>query len=302
MTPVFFRKAHRIDFQGIVRLIAKENEIPERQCIHSSIGDSPESILREMLKWDEIGEVSFVIALQDGRLVGVMGSEFDEELGRGWLWGPFALVQDWEALADSLYEELFQILPASIRQFGAFLNAANQRGVSFYLQRGFERHGVSHVYQAARPAMSVPVQEPCPALKSEHKEGFTALHTSIFPNAYYSAQRVLDQIDEDNQVFVFPQGERVLGYVYATVGSDVQSGEVEFLGVHEDARRRGIGRQLLLSALQWLFEVKGVSPVVLTVYDENNSARSLYEGAGFDLKYTGVGLDLADTRGDVTNG
>jgi GNAT superfamily N-acetyltransferase len=61
--------------------------------------------------------------------------------------------------------------------------------------------------------------------------------------------------------------------------------------VREDARRQGYGRCLLLSAVDWLLDVGGVSRVTLNVGDELVHARELYENAGFRLRFTGVGLE-----------
>jgi ribosomal protein S18 acetylase RimI-like enzyme len=87
-----------------------------------------------------------------------------------------------------------------------------------------------------------------------------------------------------------------LGYVSPVVLADGAGGEIDFLGVREDSRRRGIGRKLLQRALYWLFEEKNVTPITLTVLGKNMEARSLYESVGFRLKYTGVGLRKTDFR------
>ena len=106
------RKADRADFSGIARLIARQNETPELQCIHS--GEGCESILQTMIKWADASEICFATALQDSQLVGAFGCEFDESLGRAWLWGPFALTANWDELAAALFHKLLAILPAAI--------------------------------------------------------------------------------------------------------------------------------------------------------------------------------------------
>lgn len=78
-----------------------------------------------------------------------------------------------------------------------------------------------------------------------------------------------------------------MGYVYAILDESGE-GYLEFLGVRPDARRRGLGKRLLLTALNWLFEVKDVSTVGLTVSGDQNNARSLYEKVGFHIRYTGL--------------
>jgi ribosomal protein S18 acetylase RimI-like enzyme len=281
--------ALKSDFPPIAELIAEQNQTPERQCIHSSSGSGPDSILNTMVKWDEIGEIIFVVAKQGERIFGVMGCEFDEGLGRGWLWGPFVLVDDWSGLAAALYHGLCNALPAPIRQLDTFLNVLNQQGQDFYRDQGFLINSTAHVYRADGLTASVDGLETCPPLAPEYYQGFIALHSTIFPGAYYSADRVIQQIDDQNQVFIYFDGNQVLGYVYASFEGDSSDGEVEFLGVREDARGRGIGRSLLRTALIWLFDEHNASQVTLTVNQENVNARALYERVGFRLKYTGVG-------------
>jgi GNAT superfamily N-acetyltransferase len=53
-------------------------------------------------------------------------------------------------------------------------------------------------------------------------------------------------------------------------------------------RGQGLGKRLLLSALCWLFDIKRVPEVGLTVSDGQVNARSLYEQAGFRIRYTGL--------------
>jgi ribosomal protein S18 acetylase RimI-like enzyme len=283
--------ASKDEFPQIAELVVGQNQFPERQCIHSSVGDRAEDILQVMLKWEKIGEIAFVLAQQDGRVVGALGSEFDEGLGRGWLWGPYALVQDWQPLANRLYQALLAALPPSIRQLGAFLNVLNLQGQDFYRALGFSTTNLAHDYSAKNLAPSVNESEVCRQLTPEYHHDFISLHSTIFPNAYYSAERVIEQSDDQNQIFVYPEDNQVLGYVYASFSGDSKEGEVEFLGVRQDSRGRGIGRQLLQTALWWLFEELKASQVTLTVNQDNVNARALYESVGFQLRYTGIGLE-----------
>ncbi len=273
------------DFPEIARLIDRENQTPESQCIHS--GEGYEGILQTMNKWDEVSEICFAIAVQDGQLIGLLGSEFDEEMARGWLWGPFALVEDWDRLAAALLQELLSILPPAIHRLDFFVNIANQRASRFYLAHGFQQPERSYVYLAPRPRGPISVPEPCEPLPPERAAAFCALHDTIFPRTYYTGQDILDQQDGDHQLFVCREGGELLGYVYAIIDEGGE-GYVEFLGVREDVRARGLGKRLLLTALEWLFEVKHVSAVGLTVAEGQTNARSLYENVGFRIKYTGL--------------
>jgi ribosomal protein S18 acetylase RimI-like enzyme len=97
-------------------------------------------------------------------------------------------------------------------------------------------------------------------------------------------------IGQSHQVLVVADGEEVLGFAVVSTEDGPTAGEIQFLGVREDKRHQGYGRQLLLSAIDWLVEGAGVSRVSLNVGEELVHARSLYESVGFKLRFTGVGL------------
>jgi ribosomal protein S18 acetylase RimI-like enzyme len=289
---IAIRAAVRDDFPALARLIARQNERPESQCIHS--GEGYESILQTMIKWDEADEFSFAVALRDGHLVGASGCEFDESLGRGWLWGPFALTANWDELANTLLDELLALLPPAVSRLDFFLNEANQRAYDLYLSRGFGMPKVSHVYVAPRPPTLRPLPESvCPQLEPRLAGPFADLHDAIFPNTYYTGRQIIDQLDGEHRVFVCVSGDvsapgdEVWGYIYAIIDESAE-GYVEYLGVRSDRRGQGLGKCLLLTALDWLFRVKNVSEVGLTVSDDQANARSLYEQVGFRIRYTGL--------------
>ena len=116
------------------------------------------------------------------------------------------------------------------------------------------------------------------------------LFEMLFPKAYYSAERIIHMIGGSHQVLVMNAGEQVFGFAVVSTEGGESVGEVQFLGVREDCRRRGYGRQLLLSAIDWLLDRAGVSHIALNVNEELVHARELYESVGFRLQYTGVGL------------
>jgi ribosomal protein S18 acetylase RimI-like enzyme len=287
---ISIRPAHKEDFEIVSKLIADQNKNPETHCIQSDTGNDYQSIRNEITRLDLDSEICFMAAFQGEQLIGTLGCELDVELGRGWVRGPFVIANpdDWENTSSSLLQGLQNTLPSTIHWLDSFLNIANERGNNFYLAHGFKKLRLVHVYVAATPENPSGLSSICESLHPNQAQDFITLHESIFPQTYATGQRILDKIDDHHQVFVYTQGSELLGYLYAAIEEESGDGTVEFVGVREEARGKGIGRQLLLSALHWLFEVKGVSQATLVVNDNLTNARSLYESVGFKLKYTGV--------------
>lgn len=290
MENIDVQKARKEDFEAISALIAAQNKNPDTHCIHSETGLDAQSICNEMIRLDADSEICFVMTPVDGLVTSAMGCEFDVELGRGWLRGPFIVdcKADWNTTAVTLYERLLDVLPEPIHQLDTFLNIENQRGNAFYLQHDFRQLRLVHVYECQHPENHLKPSELCETLNPKQAQSFVELHNTIFPGTYADGQRILNKLDDQHQIFVWCQGNELMGYLYAAIDDDTGDGSIEYIGVREDSRGKGIGRQLLQTAMHWLFEVKQVPNVILVVNDDLANARSLYESVGFRLKYTGV--------------
>jgi ribosomal protein S18 acetylase RimI-like enzyme len=125
-----------------------------------------------------------------------------------------------------------------------------------------------------------------PELSAPYCAQFIHLHHHLFPRTYASAQQILDTRTERAKVFVVTEQEQLLGYVVAKVDLEAGSGYTDYIGVEEDARGRGVGRQLLAAVLQWMFAFASVQQSALTVTTTNIPALRLYEGIGFQRERT----------------
>ena len=290
MKNIEIRKAQNAEFDVIARLIVDQNKNPATHCIQSDTGADYDGVRQEISNLAARSEVCFVAAFQANQLVGTLGCELDEEMGRGWVRGPFVLAadDDWDKLAAALLQELLSILPPAIRCLDSFLDIANEQGNRFYLSNGFQQLRLVHVYLALPPEKPFILSPSCPTLPPVYRQEFVALHNTIFSQTYATGERILDKLDDNHQVFVFIEGDALLGYLYAVIDEEAQEGLVDFLGVREGASGQGIGWQLLQTALHWFFVVKKMPQAGLVVNDDLTNARSLYEKVGFMLKYTGV--------------
>ncbi|MFC1849324.1 hypothetical protein ACFL27_03860 [candidate division CSSED10-310 bacterium] len=88
MENIIFRVAQRDDYQKLAEWLVHVSQAPEQHCLHTWSGQSAAGLQQELLKyWDE-SELCYVLAQRNDQLAGAMGSEYDQNLGRGWLHGP----------------------------------------------------------------------------------------------------------------------------------------------------------------------------------------------------------------------
>jgi GNAT superfamily N-acetyltransferase len=291
MQDIIFRAAQRDDYQELALWLVTAGQAPEQHCLHTWSGQSADALWQQLLSYWDTSEMCYVMALQDGQLAGAMGSEYDKELGRGWLYGPHVATENRETIAVELFTRLLAELPACIRQLDAYLNVENVRGRRFYAQQGFkERENLSYDFWLMPGDRVVSGDKRCHLLAKPHKASFKQLYETLFPAAYYSGERMLRMIGQSHQVLVVAEEKEVLGFVVVSIDESLSTGEIQFFGVRENYRRQGYGRRLLLSAIDWLLDKAGVSQVCLNVGKELVYARSLYESVGFRLRFTGVGL------------
>jgi GNAT superfamily N-acetyltransferase len=292
MQNLIFKVAQSGDYKQLTEWLVQVSQSPEQHCLHTWSGQSAKELEQQLLSYWDDSELCYVMALRDGQLVGAMGSEYDEELQRSWLHGPHVVAEDWEPIATQLFTRLLAELPACIRQLDSYLNIKNEQGRRFYTKRGFkEREHLNYDFWLEPEERVVSDGKDCLLLGKNQEESFKKLYKALFPSAYYDAERIVTMVGQSHQVLVVAHGEQVLGFVVVSVEGDQSVGEIQFLGVREDCKRRGYGRRLLLSAIDWLFDRAGVIRVCLNVAEELVYARDLYESVGFRLRFTGIGLE-----------
>jgi len=285
------RCAERRDLARLAEWLCRVSSVPESQCLHSWSGESPDELRERLAKYLDDSELQYLLLESPGRLSGAMGAEYDLSLGRAWLHGPHVTDEDWEGGADTLFSELLATLPPEVEHLTAYVNTRNSRARGFLAARGFsERDTESHEFWL-KPWGDRGVAESCTVdLGPEHRESFSVLYDSLFPAAYYSASRVIEMIGRTHHVDVVAEGSEVLGFAVAASEVEEAPGEVQFLGVREDCRGKGLGRGLLQSAVNWLFDEAHVPRISLNVDADILTARKLYESVGFRLQFSGIGL------------
>lgn len=269
------------EFAAVAQLIETQNANPATHCLHS--GEHASEIEALFQKQPAL---HFVVAQQDGVVVGAMGCEVEED--RGYLQGPFVDGADFAATAASLWLALQSQAPLPER-CDAFLNVQNKRGAAFYLSLGFKRGQGAQVY--VLPAASLPALDAPPANRfmPQCSDGVRALHCLAFPDNPLAIEAFMAPNDDERRLFVCGDNRRCFGYVAASINDSPREGYIDLLAVDAAVRNQGYGRRLLLTAAHWLITEKGMPQVGLTVRDMRADARRLYQRSGFQLLYAGIG-------------
>lgn len=279
------------EFPALAAWLVRVNQAPENQCLHSWTGQSVEALQEQLLRDWEADELHYSIASVRDNWVGSIGAEYDEALGRAWIHGPHVMESQWGTIASELYLSLSKSLPASIQRYDAYLNIENQFACRFYKERGYKERPYLSFEFCLTPETRVETERTtCDTLQTGHHVSFKELFSQIFPSAYYSPERIIQMSETSHRAFVMAKQDTVLGFAVLSVNKGSSAGEIQFLGVREGNRRKGYGHRLLLSAVDWFLDEGDKSEVCLNVDDEKVEARSLYEGVGFNLQYTGIGL------------
>jgi ribosomal protein S18 acetylase RimI-like enzyme len=71
-----------------------------------------------------------------------------------------------------------------------------------------------------------------------------------------------------------------LGYISCHLDRARRQGQIGLVGVSPQARRKGIGKNLVLSAMDW-FRTQGVHTVTVVTQGNNQAAQRLYQQCGF---------------------
>ena len=116
------------------------------------------------------------------------------------------------------------------------------------------------------------------AMKEAQVPQIAALERVCFSDPW-SEKSILSELENPLSCWlVAMDGEHLAGYV----GSQTVLGETDMmnLAVDPDYRRKGLGKELILSLIEALRQ-RGSRCLTLEVRDSNAPARALYEGLGF---------------------
>jgi ribosomal protein S18 acetylase RimI-like enzyme len=283
-------------FDELTRFVGELNRDEAHQIGY--LDADPAQIAKMLLEHALPPHESWVVARKDGRIVGALGFEADAELGRAWIYGPFALPSDveegaggrqaeaWATIADRLWEEAQALLPDGLREHELFCNIHNANCIVFAERHAFPLHSDALIFRFGREALAgLPASE-AHELTDVYSAAFQALHDQVFPRTYFSGRQVLERRNEHRKLFAIVEDGVLLGYAYVELLPEFGEGNLEFIGVSEQARGKGVGGRLMAMALTWMFSFSNMQEIFLTTNSTNTAAIGLYRKVGFELLHT----------------
>lgn len=268
--------------KNIADFITRLNRLPEHHIGYFST--DMRSIERALQNFYPSPEQCVRVAIENNQLIGALGVDTDPDLGRAWFYGPFVEQSLWHATAEKLYDELVAELPMNITEYELFGDIRNTQLLKFAVRHEFELVSTQHVLLLKRENFSQSEEINVQQLAPEFFDQFEQLHDHIFPRTYFSAQEILTQLNQYNQVFILTEGATLLGYVYGTIEADTGEATLEFLAVAESERGKGYGKVLVQVMAGWVFSQPQVQVIRLTVDAENKPAFATYRSSGFALE------------------
>jgi GNAT superfamily N-acetyltransferase len=268
------------ELNDIVAFIAAQQAHPDRRV--SYLGTDAAGIIAELdaLKppWLTTARV-----LRDGtRITGAVITEWDDDLGRAWIVGPWVrgVGDTWMAAAVALLDAALAELPATVTRYEMSGDIANHRLADLAASQGWTATEPNHVLLADASVVATwPGGDLQPAaLRAAARDDIgtiAALHDAEFPDTYASATQLVDgQLDGSRVVLVADDGHGgVAGYAAGEVHDDGE-GFIDFVAVDPASRATGVGRQLVVAITRQLLDRSMHGRVRLTVQDHRTPART----------------------------
>ena len=276
-------KIEKIDETKVLVAVDFINRL-NQNLVHkiSYFGDSREELEADFSALQPPEGYGYVAIGANDEIKGFFGIEIDRGLGRSWLFGPLVEHQDWDVIADQLYQSVLSDLPEEISNQELYFHGQNVRLEAFALQHGFDFNS-----EGASLELDVTLQRTgeVPGVfefSQEYRSQFINLHAALFPNTYYSAEQLIALArDENKHLLVTVINGKLVGYCFFQARPASRDVYIDFLGIEPSFRRQGIARSLVAGVVDWAVRKSYVERITLTVSMDNEAAISLYHSLGF---------------------
>jgi ribosomal protein S18 acetylase RimI-like enzyme len=278
-----FKLAKKEDVKAIASFIAKINSKEESHIGYCGIDiEEIENSLVEDITDIPFNE-SFIISIENGEIIGVLGFDTDLESNSAEIWGPFLKEDKWD-IESEIWSKMIEILPKKIELISMFINKKNKNCLKLADRLHFDKRSEEIILSFERTSVHNLRDTPIIELTTAYYEDMRLLHDRVFPNTYYSGNQIIERLNDHRKVFMDIKNNSLAGYIYVEINPVFGEGSIEFFAVDQSQRGKGIGSKLLTMALKWLFTFDSINSITLCVNSENEKALNLYKIIGFKKK------------------
>ena len=235
------------DLAAMAELAARLQSDPATAIAY--LGVEQRGIVSELddIDWHSVSAVVF----DDGRLVGWLVGEIDDELGRVFWLGPFVAADNWEDAASQLYLVASKLLPPHVTEQEMAIDSRFERYQSWAAMYGFaaDEGSLAFVLNDDLGPSEIELRSARDADLSQ----LGALHEALFPGTHTTGRQLVEGRDVNHIRLLAEIDGCLAGYVAFEVQPD-GSGYLDFLGVATEFRRRGLGAQLVRAAVAGLLD------------------------------------------------
>lgn len=277
---ITFRKAEKNDLSTIASFIEQQNQISESHIGFCGLAkEEIENALIEDLTDMPFTE-TFVLTYNKGKLIGIMGFDYDASRAVAEIWGPFVEADYCNTLNDA-WRFLKNLFPKTLLRADFFPNAKHSVALDWLKNLNTEFISEQLTLSIDKKAVEALENSDVSSLSPVYEKPMTLLHDFAFPNTYYSGNEILERLNERQRVFIHTIEDKLSGYIYVEANPEFGEGSIEFFAVDPIFRGQGIGEKLIIHALKFIFSFAGTQSVQLCVSASNPTAIHLYEKVGF---------------------
>jgi ribosomal protein S18 acetylase RimI-like enzyme len=287
------RPATNADLPAVVELVVRLQADPAHHIGFHGVTEAEVTEELTRLRPDWAGGAVVAVG-SSGTLRGVLSTDVNAELGRGWLYGPFVDVPSghpaapnaWDTTADALYAAVTQLPGLSgIADLDLYGHVAHRQLADFAQRHGFVGARPTRIFvlkgAELRSLLAKDVDKVEPLDPSVHDQ-LTTLYEKTFPNRNRSADQLIH--GGEHTIVTLKQGEgRLAGFAagYAQEGEYL----VDYVAVDPEMRCVGVGGTVvrgLLRELDARFGAHRQAAAVVAI--DNTASTAMFTRLGFQVE------------------
>lgn len=234
---------------------------------------SEEEITRLILKQD------LFLINEVGYIRGVLGIEVDEEA----FYADILILHSTGMYLKKLWDYCVQINKKRVKKYQILCDKNKEFIKDFCVTNNFIEKDYDVIFELKLSKNESDYDDKYESIHEVSQQDFNEvieLHDTIFPKTFINGNAIITSLNETKKIFVYKQNSIVLGYIYIDINKEVS--KIEFLGVREDFRNKGIG-SLLIKFIGYILSNKyDIKSLKLDVNSSNKQAIALYKKLGWN--------------------